>query len=519
MNAPEMFAPSGAAVESSLSPFLPRFSNRFHQLGPAFFTEQQASSLPDPHWIAVSLSCTELLGWPADWWQRPEALAAFSGSTPLPGMRPLASVYSGHQFGVWAGQLGDGRALWLGEVEAPGGPMELQLKGAGQTPYSRRGDGRAVLRSSIREYLCSEAMAGLGIPTTRALCLVGSQVLKVQREAVETAAVVTRVAPSFLRFGHFEHFAHHGQHEQLRELFDYFVQTYAPDCADAPNPVTAVLARVAAQTAELIAQWQAVGFMHGVMNTDNMSMLGLTIDYGPFGFMDGFNPAHICNHSDHQGRYAFARQPQIGLWNLHALAQALFPLMPTADSDADAAAEELQEALEVYRDRFGQALLGAMRAKLGLLEALDEDGLLIDDWLRLLAKHQSDYTLAHRRLSAFDPDQPPDAPVHAPLRDLFLDREAFDAWALRYAERLKKSAADPSMSSEVRSARMNAVNPAVVLRNHLAQTAIERAEAGDFSEVQRLQQVLSRPYDDPLNPADAGLPPDWAQHLEVSCSS
>ncbi|WAC72856.1 YdiU family protein [Roseateles sp. SL47] len=511
MTSPETLSAAASAVA-----FTPHFTNRFHSLGPAFFTELQAAALPAPHWIGVSQPCTELLGWPSDWWQQPGALDAFSGHAPWPGMQPLASVYSGHQFGVWAGQLGDGRALWLGEVQAPGGPLEMQLKGAGPTPYSRRGDGRAVLRSSIREFLCSEAMAGLGIPTTRALCLVGSRELKVQRETVETAAVVTRVAPSFLRFGHFEHFAHHGQPAQLQQLFDYFLRTHAPECADAPNPVTAVLARVAGQTADLIAQWQAVGFMHGVMNTDNMSMLGLTIDYGPFGFMDGFNPGHICNHSDHQGRYAFARQPQVGLWNLHALAQALFPLMPTADSDADAAAEALQEALEVYRERFGQALLSAMRAKLGLLDTLDEDGPLIDDWLRLLAKHQTDYTLAHRRLSHFDPHQPSPAEANAPVRDLFLDRPAFDAWAARYAERLKKTPADTSGD---RAVRMKAVNPAVVLRNHLAQTAIERAEAGDFSEVQRLQQVLSRPYDEPSKPADADFPPDWAQHLEVSCSS
>jgi len=512
MNAPEKYAPTGQAA----APSMPRFTNRFHALGPEFFTELQAAALPAPHWIAVSPGCTELLGWPAQWWQAPGALHAFSGNATWPGMRPLASVYSGHQFGVWAGQLGDGRALWLGEVESPSGPQELQLKGAGPTPYSRRGDGRAVLRSSIREFLCSEAMAALGIPTTRALCLVGSGELKVQREAVETAAVVTRVAPSFLRFGHFEHFAHHGMPEQLRQLFDHFLATHAPECAEAPNPVTAVLARVAGQTATLIAQWQAVGFMHGVMNTDNMSMLGLTIDYGPFGFMDGFDPGHICNHSDHQGRYAFSRQPQIGFWNLHALAQALLPLMPNADTDADAAGDELLAALEVYRERFGQALPAAMSAKLGLLEALEEDGPLIDDWLRLLARHHTDYTIAHRRLAGYDPAQAPDAPANAPVRDLFLDRPAFDAWAVRYADRLKKGPADTSMA---RAARMKAVNPAVVLRNHLAQTAIDRAEAGDFSEVQRLQQVLSRPYDEPAQPADADFPPDWAQHLEVSCSS
>ena len=508
-----------------------RWTNRFATLGHRFFTELPGTGLPDPHWIATSPDCAAQLGWPADWWTRPGALEVFSGNAQLPGMRPLATVYSGHQFGVWAGQLGDGRALMLGGIDTPDGHFELQLKGAGLTPYSRRGDGRAVLRSSIREFLCSEAMAALGIPTTRALALTGSTRLKVQRETVETSAIVARVAPSFLRFGHFEHFTHHGMEAQTRELFDHFVRHHAPECADAPNPVTAVLAKVAAQTAEMVAHWQAVGFMHGVMNTDNMSMLGLTIDYGPFGFMDGFDPGHVCNHSDHQGRYAFARQPQVAFWNLHALAQALLPLMPGVDEDQEAAGDELIAALDIYRERFGTTLLNAMRAKLGLSAELDErgeDGPLIDDWLRLLATHRTDYTIAHRRLAGFDESTSPDAsdaPGNTALRDLFLDRAAFDAWARRYAARLKlepqTASGTPSTSTSpsTRAARMNAVNPAVVLRNHLAETAIRQAESGDFSEVRRLLEVLRRPYDEPAQASDAGFPPDWANDLEVSCSS
>ena len=248
------------------------WTNRFADLGPDFFTELPAQGLPDPHWVAHSPDCAQLLGLPPGWTQHPEALAALSGNAPWPGMRPLASVYSGHQFGVWAGQLGDGRALWLGEVDTPAGPQELQLKGGGLTPYSRRGDGRAVLRSSIREFLCSEAMAALGVPTTRALCITGSH-LPVRRETVETAAVLTRVAPSFIRFGHFEHFAHHDHLDALRRLTDWFIAHHAPECADAPEPAVALLRKVSLQTADLIAHWQSVGFCHGVMNTDNMSML------------------------------------------------------------------------------------------------------------------------------------------------------------------------------------------------------------------------------------------------------
>ncbi|MDI4633937.1 YdiU family protein [Pelomonas sp. V22] len=483
---------------------LSRSALGYSRLGPDFLTELAPEPAPEPHWVAHSEACAALLGLGASW-QTPEALALLSGNGPEPGW---ASVYSGHQFGVWAGQLGDGRALHIGEIEQGGQRYELQLKGAGRTPYSRMGDGRAVLRSSIREFLCSEAMAALGIPTTRALCITGSS-LRVRREEIETGAIVTRVAPSFLRFGHFEHFAHHGLLPQLQQLFEHVLDQHAPECRDAAVPAAALLEKVSRQTAGLMADWQAVGFMHGVMNTDNMSLLGLTLDYGPFGFMDGFDPGHVCNHSDHQGRYAYARQPNVAFWSLHALAQALLPLVP---GEPERASEPLLAALESYRESFPTEMLGRLRAKLGLVAPLPQDKELADDWLKLLAAHHTDYTIAWRRLGGFDSGA---EASNAELRDLFVDREAFDAWAQRYRERLL---AEASIDAERRQ-RMNATNPAVVLRNHLAEGAIRRARAGDFSEVERLLKVLQQPYDEPVLASDASLPPDWAAHLEVSCSS
>ena len=486
---------------------VPTWSNRFRALGSSFFTDLPPQTLPEPHWVATSPDCAALLGLPADWAQRDDwnALQVFSGNAAWEGMQPLASVYSGHQFGVWAGQLGDGRALWLCEMNTPNGPMELQLKGAGLTPYSRMGDGRAVLRSSIREFLCSEAMHGLGIPTTRALCVTGSTRLPVRREEIETAAVLTRIAPSFIRFGHFEHFAHHDQHVQLRQLADFVIAHHYPECADAAQPYAALLEAVARRTAELMADWQAVGFCHGVMNTDNMSILGLTIDYGPFGFLDQFDPGHICNHTDHQGRYAYARQPNVGFWNLHALAQALLPLIV----DADAALA----ALEPYKAAFPLALMARMRAKLGLRSSEDAGRELVDDLLKLMAADKADMTITFRRLGGFSSAAGAD---NATVRDLFIDREAFDAWAQRYAERLRHENSDDAK----RRLDMDRVNPKFVLRNHLAEVAIRQAKAGDFSEVERLLKVLSRPFDEQAEAGTyAGFPPEWAQSIEVSCSS
>jgi len=469
----------------------------FASLGPAFYTELRPTPLPDPHWVGTSASVAALLDLPEGWMQSGEALQAFTGNALLPGSQPLASVYSGHQFGVWAGQLGDGRALLLGETAAG---QEIQLKGSGRTPYSRMGDGRAVLRSSIREFLCSEAMHALDIPTTRALCVTGSPA-PVRREEIETAAVVTRVAPSFIRFGHFEHFAARDQIGELRTLADYVIARHYPDCQNAANPYAAFLQAVAQRTAALLAQWQAVGFCHGVMNTDNMSILGLTIDYGPFQFLDAFVPGHICNHSDTQGRYAYHRQPNVAYWNLFCLGQALLPLIGGENATL--------AALESYQHAFPAEFMARMRAKLGLAEVREGDAELIDGILALLAQDGVDYTIFWRRLS-----QSVATGDFAPVRDLFVDRDGWDRWLLPYSELLSQT------GSALAADLMLKANPRYVLRNHLGEQAIRAAKLGDLSELQTLQRLLARPFDEhPGFEPYAGFPPDWASSIEISCSS
>jgi len=498
-----------------LNPHLSRhldWTHRLTQLGPRFFTRLQPSPLAAPQWAARNTALLTQLGWP-DPLLSDEHLAVWAGNAVLPGADPLATVYSGHQFGQWAGQLGDGRAIWLGEATSAQGPQEIQLKGAGRTPYSRGGDGRAVLRSSIREYLCSEAMHGLGIATTRALCLVASPE-PVRRETLESAAVVARVAPSFLRFGHFEHFSAQGDVVSLRQLADHAIAHHLPECLDLAadwqgNVYAALLQVVQERTAQLLAQWQAVGFCHGVMNTDNMSLLGLTIDYGPFQFMDGFDPRHICNHSDTQGRYAYSRQPNIAYWNLFCLAQALLPLI----DDQDLALH----VLEGYKTVFPRALGDAMRAKLGLTGELapeperDNDWALVEDLLQLLASERVDYTLFWRRLSHAVASGLQDTQA---VQDLFIDRPRWQTWLSRYALRLGH--ADLHKAGQI----MLRTNPKFVLRNHLAEIAIRKAQSGDFSEIDILHHLLKSPFDEhPGFEAHADLPPDWANQLEISCSS
>lgn len=477
------------------------WDNHFHRLGPDFYTALAPQALPEPYWVGRSMAVAQILGLHAAEFQTDALLQALAGNLPISGTQPLASVYSGHQFGQWAGQLGDGRACLLGEANG----LEVQLKGSGLTPYSRMGDGRAVLRSSIREFLCSEAMHGLGIPTTRALCVIGSDE-EVARESLETAAVVTRVAPSFIRFGHFEHFAARSQLPQLKTLADYVITRYYPDCQTAStlsaNPYANLLLQVTERTAVMVAHWQAVGFCHGVMNTDNMSMLGLTIDYGPFQFLDAFDPGHICNHTDRGGRYAFARQPDIAHWNLYALAQALLPLIEDQ-------ALALQ-ALDTFKPVFERTWQQLMRAKLGLPDAVRaEDQALIADLLSLLAQDRVDYTIFWRRLSHAVANQ-----HFEPVRDLFLDRAGFDAWLLRYAERLSTGAPDQAAALMLRT------NPKYVLRNYLGELAIEAAKAKDFSGVANLALLLEQPfYEHPKFESFADFPPDWASRIEISCSS
>jgi uncharacterized protein YdiU (UPF0061 family) len=460
--------------------------------------------LPAPYFVAASAKAAELVGIDPAGLASEDFVAVFTGNRVAARSQPLAAVYSGHQFGVWAGQLGDGRAILLGELDTPQGPMELQLKGAGLTPYSRMGDGRAVLRSSIREFLCSEAMAALGIPTTRALVVTGSQ-QGVVRENIETAAVVTRMSPSFVRFGSFEHWYYRDKPEALRTLADYVIDTFYPELRGAANPYRALLEEVTRRTAHMIAHWQAVGFMHGVMNTDNMSILGLTLDYGPFGFMEAFDADHICNHTDQHGRYSYVNQPPVGHWNCYALGNALLPLIGNV--------EDAQQALDVYQPEFARTIDELLHAKLGLATSLDSDRELLDDMFKLMQDNHVDFTLFFRRLG----DLRIDAAEHdEPVRDLILDRPAFDAWAARYRDRLRQ---ENSVDAERRE-RMMRTNPKYVLRNYLAQVAIERAQNGDFSEVQKLLSVLEHPFDEqPGNEPYAALPPDWASHLEVSCSS
>ncbi len=507
------------------------WNNSFAKLGPDFYTRLQPQPLPAPYWVGKSLAVARDIGLPESWLDSPALLDALSGNALLAGTQPLASVYSGHQFGQWAGQLGDGRAILLGEALTPALShgerekvgLEIQLKGAGLTPYSRMGDGRAVLRSSIREFLCSEAMHGLGIPTSRALCVTGSDA-RVRREEIETAAVVTRVAPSFIRFGHFEHFSHSDQHDQLKQLADYVIDRHYPACRSSTrfvgNAYANLLEAVSERTAAMVALWQSVGFCHGVMNTDNMSILGLTIDYGPFQFLDAYVPGHICNHSDTGGRYAFNKQPNIAYWNLYALGQALLPLIGEQQLAV--------AALESYKTVFPAAFEARMCAKLGLAsphvsstdpanpEVASNDITsatrprdLIAATLKLLAKEGVDYTIFWRRLSHHVAGASVDT-----VRDLFLDGAAFDAWLLQYNELFMQS------GQGLEANFMLKINPKYVLRNHLGEQAIRAAKLKDFSLVRDLLAVLENPFDEhPAFEAWAGFPPDWASGIEISCSS
>lgn len=503
--------------------------NRYASLGTAFSAEVLPTPVPDPTWVIRNPELSQAQGFPDDWLNGDEGLSVFSGNALWDGMQSRATVYSGHQFGQWAGQLGDGRALCLGEFQATPatkGSFELQLKGAGKTPFSRMGDGRAVLRSSIREFLCSEAMAGLGIPTTRALCLTTTP-SKVIREEVETGAIVTRTAPSFIRFGHFEHFANQVSPEgarNLKQLADFTIAHYfqqegafsVDETVDltmglSGNPYAQLLHSVTLKTAKLMAQWQAVGFCHGVMNTDNMSILGLTLDFGPFQFMDGFNPEHICNHSDYQGRYAYGRQPQVAYWNLFCLAQALMPLI----EDQELAMKALESYKTVFSEHWGQCFL----SKLGLnrrssAQHVLEDQSLINDTLQLLATEQVDFTLFWRRLSHAAGVSEQSNSAWQSVSDLFIDQAAWRTWQDKYMNRLEQE------KTVNFNERMLQVNPKYVLRNHLAEAAIQKSKLGDHSEVERLFNLLKTPFEEqPEFDHYAHLPPAWASSIEISCSS
>ncbi len=505
--------------------------NSFASLPSDFYTRLPTTPLTTPRLVHASNEVAALLGMAPEALATQEFLDVVSGTQPMPGGDTLAAVYSGHQFGVWAGQLGDGRAHLLGEIQGPTCSFELQLKGAGMTPYSRMGDGRAVLRSSVREYLASHAMRGLGIPTTQALSLVSAR-NPVRRETLETAAVVARMAPSFIRFGSFEHWAARKRPDLMRTLADYVIDRFYPECRTAGasdldsdvkdyEPYVQLLRAVVQRTATLMASWQVVGFCHGVMNTDNMSILGLTLDYGPYGFMDGFDAKHICNHTDSGGRYAWHAQPAVAHWNLYQLANSLHEIVPDA--------EPLKAALDEYEACFLSAMQSQMSQKLGLGEWQAGDETLIDDLWSLMQASHADFTLTFRQL-AFAPgltlasqaqiERDLGGTVNAnllPFVDLFVDRAGAQAWLSRYSARL---GLDPTQHWQERVAGMLAVNPLYILRNHIAQQAIAAAEKGDFSEVQRQYELLRNPFEaQPGQDAYAAAPPAGAPHLEVSCSS
>ncbi len=513
--------------------------NRRRQVYGACFSPVLPTPVAAPKLVAWSPEVAELVGIDSEAVQSQEFVEVFSGNRVLEDMAPYAACYGGHQFGNWAGQLGDGRAITLGEVvNEQGERWELQLKGAGPTPYSRTADGRAVLRSSVREFLCSEAMAHLGVPTTRALSLVltGDQVLRDMfyngNAAYEPGAVVCRVAPSFLRFGSFEIFAARGDTENLKVLADYAIRHHFPELLDGKQQpdkdvYVAWYAEVCRRTAVMIAHWMRVGFVHGVMNTDNLSILGLTIDYGPYGWLEGFDPGWTPNTTDaSQRRYRYGNQPRIGMWNLMQLGNAIFDLVGSV--------EPLQAALDAYGQTFEATWKAMSIDKLGL-DRFEEatDSSLIDELMEVLQLVETDMTIFYRKLADFPVDrahEQSDRELLEVLIDAYYEPSALlenpemlaktANWLRTYADRVKSSGLD----HETRRTKMNAVNPKYVLRNYLAQLAIDASEAGDHSLIYELLEVMRRPYDEqPEMEKYAAKRPEWARERAgcsmLSCSS
>lgn len=485
---------------------LPSISNRFTLLPQSFYTAVAPQPLGNTDWVLWNGLLAQQFGLPIDA-PSGDLKKQLAGEMDHPDFSPLAMKYAGHQFGVYNPDLGDGRGLLLCELtNQQGNVFDLHLKGAGLTPYSRMGDGRAVLRSTIREYLCSEAMAGLGIATTRALGMLVSDT-PVYREKQERGALLLRMAESHVRFGHFEHFFYTNQLTELKLLADKVIEWYWPDLASAEKPYAALFEQVVDSTALMIAQWQAVGFCHGVMNTDNMSIMGQTFDYGPFAFLDDYDPNYICNHSDYQGRYAFNNQPRIALWNLSALGHALSAIVDKAD---------IEQALEQFEVRLQQYYSQQMRAKLGLNNTREEDGEFFVTLFELLEKTQVDYTRFMRELSHLDNH------TTANVIDLFVDRDSAKAWLDAYLIRASKEVDDKGtlITAKQRCEKMRQVNPKFILRNYLAQLVIDKAEEGDFSEVKILATLLASPFaEHPEFEAYANLPPEWGKGMEISCSS
>ena len=518
----------------------PDSSNTRRQVMEACYSKVKPAQVRAPALAAYSAEVARTLGLDPRDFDTPEFQSqfaqVFSGNELVAGMEPYAMCYGGHQFGNWAGQLGDGRAINLGEIVNPAGDRwALQLKGSGETPYSRGGDGLAVLRSSVREFLCSEAMFHLGVPTTRALSLVttGEQVMRDMfydgNAKFEPGAIVCRVAPSFTRFGNFQIFASRGDNKTLTQLLDFTIANDFPHLDDnAANKTEAYVKmfhEVCVATSKMVVHWMRVGFVHGVMNTDNMSILGLTIDYGPYGWLEDFDPMWTPNTTDAQGRrYCFGNQPGIAQWNLLQLANALYPVIGDA--------KPLQEGLEIAAQTYKHQWQSMMADKLGLKtfdESTDED--LTDRLSKVLQLAETDMTIFYRRLanvsSEITPEQNADQEI-AVLRDAYYDpdqltddvKNQIAGWLRDYQQRLSRDA----MPEPERRKNMNSVNPNYVLRNYLAQLAIDKAESGDYSMIDELLDVLRNPYDQqPGKETFAAKRPEWARNRPgcstLSCSS
>ena len=521
----------------------PESENFRRQVAGSCFSRVLPAKVAQPALVAHAREVAELLNISDEVCQSQIFAQVFAGNVVLDGMDPYAACYGGHQFGAWAGQLGDGRAINLGElVSGRDERWTLQLKGAGPTPYSRGADGLAVLRSSLREFLCSEAMHHLGVPTTRALSLVlsGEEVVRDMfydgRPRAEPGAIVCRLAPSFTRFGNFQIFASHGEAEVLKQLADYTIRTDFPHLGEpSPDVYVAWFAEVCQKTLDMIVHWMRVGFVHGVMNTDNMSILGLTIDYGPYGWLEDYDPNWTPNTTDASGRrYRFDHQPQIALWNLVQLANAISSLIERVDP--------LRAVLDAYPKDFQTRWHSMMAQKLGLRRfEVETDKDLVADLLTLLQLVETDMTIFFRKLAAVDchaedneggvendSDVESDGELLSPLRRAYYQpdqlteesRAQIASWLRRYRTRVRQ---DGRPDTERRE-QMNSVNPKYVLRNYLAQLAIDKAEAGDASLVHELLEVLRRPYDEQSEyEKHAEKRPEWARHRPgcsmLSCSS
>lgn len=496
--------------------------NSYARLPEHFYQKIAPTPLESPFLISVNHDVARLMDIDPLTLDTEQLVATFSGQRPLPGAEPLAMKYTGHQFGVYNPQLGDGRGLLLGEILTQDGMRwDLHLKGSGRTRYSRFGDGRAVLRSSIREYLISAAMQGLGIPTTQAMCLIGSQEQAIRDGMPEACATLLRVSRCHIRFGHFEHFYHRQQFDDLHILSHYCLERYFPEYLAHDNPALSMLEEIIRRSARLVALWQSYGFVHGVMNTDNMSLIGETFDYGPYQFMDGYKRRTISNQSDHQGRYAFDQQPEVMRWNLYCLAQSFMPLV---HDDPLQAKELLEHALNQYHALYEGYYYQTMSRRLGL-QPIAQTGIteplpilinkkhrtLIDALTTLLDSQRGDMTLLMRLLSETPIEQQLDA-----LQTISPSPMAYELWLSDYHTCLQ----DYPISSSERMMQMLQVNPVYLLRNYMAQEAIDAADQGDFSLINQLLPLLRQPHQHHkhLQHYD-GPAPDWASGICLSCSS